>query len=182
MPDRGSPLADIAVQGRFGADKGTPGVSLSVRHPASIVTIIARNDKSQALKLTLDRMQGCTVQWAGADQYYAVADGLKEGELYSELKSRLNVLASVSDQSHGRVILRITGPKARNVLAKGTPVDLHRDEFPVGKSAVTQMAHVGVHLTRTGEDAFELSVFRGFAESFWEWLTEQSEEFGYQVK
>jgi sarcosine oxidase subunit gamma len=43
------------------------------------------------------------------------------------------------------------------------------------------MAHVGVHLTRTGENAFELSVFRGFAESFWEWLAQQAEEFGYQV-
>lgn len=182
MPDRVSPLADIAVQGRFGADKGASGVDLSVRHPASIVAIIARNGKSQALKLTLDRMQGCAIQWAGADQYYAVADGLGEGELYSELKSRLDVLAAVSEQSHGRVILRISGPKARNVLAKGTPVDLHPDEFPVGKSAVTQMAHVGVHLTRTGEEAFELSVFRGFSENFWEWLTEQSEEFGYQVK
>jgi heterotetrameric sarcosine oxidase gamma subunit len=181
MPDRISPLAGIAVQGRFGADKGAPGVQVSVRHPVSIVAIIARNDKSQALTLTLDRMTGCTVLWAGADQYYALADGMGEGQLYSELKTRLNVLASVSDQSHGRVILRVSGPKARNVLAKGTPVDLHADEFPIGKSAVTQMAHVGVHLTRTGEDAFELSVFRGFAENFWEWLTEQSEEFGYQV-
>ena len=70
----------------------------------------------------------------------------------------------------------------RAVLAKGTPVDLHDDEFAVGRSAVTQMAHVGVHLTRTGEDGFELSVFRGFSESFWEWLTEQAEEFGYLVR
>ena len=31
-------------------------------------------------------------------------------------------------------------------------------------------------------DAFELSVFRGFSENFWEWLTEQAEEFGYMVK
>ena len=67
------------------------------------------------------------------------------------------------------------------MLAKGTPVDLHKSEFLIGKSAVTQMAHVGVHLTRTGEDAFELSVFRGFAESFWEWLAQQAEEFGYRV-
>ncbi len=182
MPDRISPLADIAVQGRFGAGKGAPQVELSVRHPASIVAIIAHNGKAEALIATLNRMKGCAIQWAGADQYYAVADGMKESELYSELKTRLNVLASVSDQSHGRVILRISGPKARNVLAKGTPVDLHPDEFPVGKSAVTQMAHVGVHLTRASEDAFEVSVFRGFAESFWEWLTEQSEEFGYQIK
>ena len=69
----------------------------------------------------------------------------------------------------------------RSVLCKGTPVDLHESEFEIGKSALTQMAHVGVHLTRVGKDVFELSVFRGFSESFWEWLTEQAEEFGYQV-
>ncbi|MGH6855456.1 MAG: sarcosine oxidase subunit gamma [Aestuariivirga sp.] len=182
MPDRVSPLADIALQGRFGADKGAPGVELSVRHPVSIIAIIARHGKAKALKAALDRMTGCAILWAGAEQYYAVADGMAEAELYAELKARLNVLASVSDQSHGRVTLRISGPKARNVLVKGTPVDLDAKEFPIGKSAATQMAHVGVHLTRTGEDAFELSVFRGFATSFWEWLTEQSEEFGYQVR
>ena len=94
----------------------------------------------------------------------------------------LDGLASVSDQSHGRVVIRVAGAKARDVLAKGTPVDLHPDAFPVGTSAMTQMAHVGVHLTRVAEDAYDLSVFRGFAESFWEWITEQAEEFGYQVK
>jgi sarcosine oxidase gamma subunit len=28
---------------------------------------------------------------------------------------------------------------------------------------------------------FELSLFRGFSENFWEWLTEQAEEFGYMT-
>ena len=177
-----SPLADIAVQGRFGAGKGVPGVELSVRHPCSIVTIIARKGKASALAKALGELKNCTVQWAGADQYYAVSEQQGEEALYTELKAILAGLASVSDQSHGRVIIRIEGSKVRNVLAKGTPVDLYADEFPVGKSALTQMAHVGVHLTRVGEDAFELSMFRGFAESFWEWITTQAEEFGYQVR
>jgi len=174
---RVSPLADVAIQGRFGADQGAPGVFLSVRHPFSIVTVIARRGKAAQVKKAL----GSTALWAGPDQYYVVADQRGEAALYRELKQALGDSASVIDQSHGRVILRIAGPKARAVLAKGTPVDLYTDQFAMGQSAVTQMAHVGVHLTRTGEDAFELSVFRGFAESFWEWLTEQSEEFGYQV-
>jgi heterotetrameric sarcosine oxidase gamma subunit len=38
-----------------------------------------------------------------------------------------------------------------------------------------------VHVSRTGEDAFELSLFRGFAESFWEWLAEQAQEYGYEI-
>ena len=190
-----SALADVAVQGRFGADKGAPGVTLSVRHPMSIVTIIARKGQSAALGKAIEAAYKCplpgvgesaakgalTFHWCGPEQYYAVAEGMVDGELYRELKARLDGLASCSDQSHGRIILRIAGPKARTLLAKGTPVDLHPSVFGPGKSAVTQMAHVGVHLAQTGRDEFELSVFRGFAESFWEWLTEQAEEFGYQV-
>ena len=174
-----SPLAGIALQGRFGADKGGPGVSFSVRHPLSIVTVIARAGKCKAVAAALSSYDA---QWAGPEQYFVVAEGRGEGALYREFKIALAGIASVSDQSHGRVIIRADGPKVRNVLAKGTPVDLHTDEFAVGKSALTQMAHVGVHLTRVGDDAFDLSVFRGFAESFWEWITTQAEEFGYQVK
>jgi sarcosine oxidase gamma subunit len=36
-------------------------------------------------------------------------------------------------------------------------------------------------VSRWGDDAFELSLFRGFSEHFWEWLTEQAEEFGYDT-
>jgi methylglutamate dehydrogenase subunit D len=192
---RVSPLVDIAVQGRFGADKGVPGVTLSVRHPMSIVTIITRKGQAEALGKAIEAAYKCRLpgvgastgkgamsfHWCGADQYYAIAEGKTEGELYRELKARLEGLASCSDQSHGRIILRIAGPKARALLAKGTPIDLHPTVFGPGKSAVTQMAHVGVHLAQTDADVFELSVFRGFSENFWEWLTEQAEEYGYQV-
>jgi sarcosine oxidase subunit gamma len=178
---RASPLASVLTPGNFGADRGGPGVRLSVRHPASIITVIARKGRADDLAAALNELLNCAVHWAGFEQYYVVAEGRTEGALYMELKDKLDGIASVSEQSHGRVIIRIAGPKSRAVLAKGTPVDLHADEFPIGKCAVTQMAHVGVHLVRTGADAFELSVFRGFAESFWEWLTEQSEEFGYRV-
>jgi methylglutamate dehydrogenase subunit D len=78
-------------------------------------------------------------------------------------------------------VIGVAGPKSRAVLAKGTPVDLHDSQFPVGKSALTLIAHVGVHITRTGQDAFTISVFRGFSESLWEWLTLSSAEAGYQI-
>ena len=171
---RPSPLADIAVQGRFGTGRGATGVTLSVRHPLTIFTVIARKGKSKAVADALAKMKGVQVQWAGPDQYFVQGEGVFVVELGG--------LASVSDQSHGRVVIRIEGPNVRHVLAKGTPVDLHADEFPVGKSALTQMAHVGVHLTRVAGDAYDLSVFRGFSESFWGWLTEQAEQYGYLVR
>jgi sarcosine oxidase subunit gamma len=196
MPSRVSPLADVAVQGRFGADKGAPGVVLGLRHPLSIVIVIARKNQAQALSTAIEqhyglacpppgrsaRRNGLTLHWCGAEQWYALAEARGEGELYRELATKLRGLASCSDQSHGRVIITIAGPKARHMLAKGTPVDLHPQPFAAGQCAVTQMAHVGVHLAQVGPDDFELSVFRGFSESFWEWLTEQAEEFGYLVR
>src|SRR4051812_23314901 len=136
---RASPLADVAVPGRFGADKGAPGVVLGQRHPVSIVTVIARSGQTSALSAAVRGRygvscpepgrfadgDGLTLHWCGADQWYAVADGRPEGALYRELEDGFRGLASCSDQSHGRVIITISGPKARNVLAKGTPVDLH---------------------------------------------------------
>lgn len=194
---RVSPLAAVYRQGRYGADiAGDPGVRLALRHPVSIVTVIARKGKAKALSAALKAAWGIeapapghsasgrggiTVHWCGADQYFVVADNLAEGALHDDLVKRLAGLASISEQSHGRVVISLSGPMARHVLAKGTPVDLHPRAFGPGRCAMTQMAHVGVHLAQVGPEAYELSLFRGFAENFWEWLTEMALEFGYEV-
>ena len=83
---RASPLAHTAVPGRFGADRGFPDVELSVRHPASIVTVIARKGYSDRVAAALNGIESGAVHWAGFDQYYVVADGLSEGVLYEGLK------------------------------------------------------------------------------------------------
>ena len=193
---RVSALAHVMRYGRFGADhEGGPGVTLGLRHPVSIVTVIARKGKARALSTALsdsfgfatpapgrsEGARGASIQWAGPEQWLVVREDQRDGALYNDLAGRLDGLASVSDQSHGRVIISVSGARVRDVLAKGTPVDLHPRVFDEGDCAVTQMAHVGVHITQTGPDAFEISLFRGFAESFWEWLTEMALEFGYEV-
>lgn len=78
---------------------------------------------------------------------------------------------AVSHQSHGRVRIALTGPQARFLLAKGCGVDFSPAMFPVGFAAPTLFNHVGIHVTRTGEDRFELLVLRSFAQSLWEELT-----------
>ena len=192
---RRSPLDGVIQPGRYGA-AGDTGVALAVRHPLSIVTVIAQNGMAAAVSEAIEKHYGAacpppgrsvsagevTVHWAGAEQWFVIADKFAEGMLYRDLAERLAGLASVSDQGHGRVILSLSGARARDVIAKGTPVDVHPREFAPGHCAVTQMAHVGVHLACVGTDAYELSLFRGFAESFWHWLGEMAEEFGTQVK
>jgi heterotetrameric sarcosine oxidase gamma subunit len=190
------PLKALLRQGRYGAEHADgPGVQLSVRHPLSIATVIARKGKADSLSAELEGKFGIplpaprfmaagptlALQWCGAEQYFALSESFGEGELFRTLAKELDGLASVSDQSHGRVVIGISGRKARNVLAKGSPVDFHPRVFPLNGTAMTQMAHVGVHVSRNGDNAFEISLFRGFSENFWEWLTVQSEEFGFEI-
>ena len=114
---RVSALQDVAVQGRFGADKGVPGVSLSVVHPLAIAMVIARKGNSKAVKEVLASLRSVDVLWAGPDQYF-VQSTKTETALLADLQNKLQGLASITDQSHGRVVLRISGPKARAVLTK----------------------------------------------------------------
>ncbi len=194
---RANVLAHDAVPGRYGAVRdGGPGVTLSVRHPLSIVTVIARKGKLAALDEALRGWlgkttpgpnrtatgKGVTIAWAAPEQWFLVAEGRVDGALYADAQARLQGLASVSDQGHGRIVIRLSGPKARAVLAKGTAVDFHPRSFGPGQCAVTQMAHIGVHVTQVDADSYDLQMFRGFSEGFWEWLTEMAEEYGYEVR
>jgi heterotetrameric sarcosine oxidase gamma subunit len=88
---------------------------------------------------------------------------------------------TVTVLSAGRVRIRVTGAKARDVLAKGISLDLHPAAFQVGRSAQTGLHHTGVFLERAGEDSYEIYVPRTYAESIWEWLIDAALPFGYDV-
>ncbi len=196
MPDtenifkRVSPLAGVAVTGQYGSGR-KKGVSITLCPPGSVVLVAARNGKTTALSALMKKhfslavpKQGCSerhndraMHWAGPGQWYLTSPD----NLHEALAKKLSGIASVVDQSHGRVTIAIAGPNARDVLAKGTPVDLHPDVFKPGNCALTEMAHTAVHLVQTRENEYQLSLYRGFAESFWEWLCEMSMEFGYEV-
>lgn len=97
----------------------------------------------------------------------------------------LGDLAATADQSDGYAVLRLTGPRVRDALAKLVFIDLHPDAFAVGSVASTQAAHLGVILWRlddAGDGAvFEIAMYRSFAGSFWHALSESAAEFGLQA-
>ena len=94
---RTSALQSVAVQGRFGADKGAPGVTLSIIHPLAIAMVIARNGKAKALKEALATLKSVDVLWAGPDQYFVQSANKSEAALHTELKNKLGNIASISE-------------------------------------------------------------------------------------
>ena len=192
-----SALDDVVVHGRFGRSLPEgPGVALSLIHPCEVVSLIAARGKTRALAAAMKKdfgldlpdmgasasARGVSLHGTAPEQWLAVAPASAAGTLAGRLDRKLGSMAMVTDQSHGRTVMRIEGARARDVLAKGTAVDLRPTSFKPGMCAATQIGHVGVLIACTGTDSFELSVLRSFAEGFWLGLCELALEWGYEVR
>lgn len=88
-----------------------------------------------------------------------------------DLEHRLAGLAGVSDQTGAYRLFRIEGPQARTLLQRGVAIDLDDSAFATGAVAITVIAYIDVILRRLdGDGAYELWVYRSYADSFLAWL------------
>ncbi|MEM9581032.1 MAG: sarcosine oxidase subunit gamma [Pseudomonadota bacterium] len=71
--------------------------------------------------------------------------------------------AALTDQSDAWCVLELKGAGAEDVLARLAPVDLRQRTVKRGHCLRTQLNHMGVHITRTGNEAFRLMCFRSMA-------------------
>ena len=114
-----------------------------------------------------------------------MAEGEEGAAFADDLARDLAGLASVTDQTDGRTVLRVSGPRVRDMLAKGCMLDLHDKVFRVGDTATTPVALLNVQITRlpdeSGAAQFELAVMRSFAVSLLHVLEAASAEFGLEI-
>ena len=89
-------------------------------------------------------------------------------------------LGATLDLSHSRTQLRLTGPRAAELLNRLLPIDLRDSNFRVDAVVSSAMHHVGVTLWRSTA-GYELFMPRGFALSTWEVLFESAQQFGVEV-
>jgi sarcosine oxidase subunit gamma len=120
--------------------------------------------------------------WSGVGQWLAMVEGEDGTAFERRLRIALGDLASVTDQSDSRMIVRIAGPHARASLAKGVPIDLHASAFRAGDVAATTVAYIGLLLWQVdATPTYEFLVPRSYAAACWDWLAESAAEFGIQV-
>lgn len=190
-----SSLFGIPIPGHHGADAAA-GVTLTPRNDLALATVIARRGQHDRLAQRVRDTFGLDLPatprraeagptafvWSGAGEWLACAEGIEPATFEGRLRSELAGLASVSNQSDGRTIVRVSGPRARDMLAKGVMVDLHPRAFGPGDVAVTSIAYIGAHLWQLdAAPTYELAVYRSFGVSFWRWLIETGAEFGVTV-
>lgn len=160
----------------------------------SFVSITARKGCLDALRAKIKEQYGLdlpdasravagekvSIIWAGPDQWVVTAPDPETRDLEFELREVLGGLASVVDQSSGRTVIRISGERARDVLAKGLPLDLHPKAFQPGHAAITHIDHIGAMFWQLdASPVYEVAVFRSFTESFADWLVHSAHEFAH---
>jgi methylglutamate dehydrogenase subunit D len=191
-----SALDGVVAVGRHGRRTGDPGVVVSEVRGVGLATVTARKGRRGALVdvaraafgVELPSEPRCVTAremafiWSGPDQWLACRYPAPARGMEAVLAEPFAGLASIVEQSHGRTLLRVAGPRVRDALAKGLAIDLHPREFKTGYAAVTGVAHIGVHLWQTDDGpTYELAVPRGLALSFWHWLEASSAEYGLEL-
>ncbi|GAB4352425.1 MAG: sarcosine oxidase subunit gamma [Kiloniellaceae bacterium] len=192
MSDAISPLKGHAEPRTAG--QGAPGVTLTERKLVSLVQIAAWPDTAEPVEGIVASLLGCAPPQrrdgsSGGPEGAILALGAgrllaenRDPRLAEHLAGQIGPdLGAVTDLSHARIAIRVSGPRAAWVLAKGLAVDLHPSAFPPLKVAQAAIHEVGVIVRRLSPESFDLYVYRGFALSFWHWLTEAAEETGYRV-
>lgn len=172
-----------------------PGVVVSARPERQLATVIARKGAGAELARRLRPATGLalpegpnrvaagpmTALGTGPRSWLVMEEGGEPG-LADRLAEALGPAAAVADQSDGYAVLRIAGPRTRDLLAKGIAIDLHPRAFDLRSAAVTRCAHLGVTLWQVDEvPTFEMAVARAYAGSFAHWLGASAAEFGLEV-
>ncbi|RWL98346.1 MAG: sarcosine oxidase subunit gamma [Mesorhizobium sp.] len=191
-----SPLDRALVAGPYGA-QGKAGVSLTEIHNFDLVQVMARRGKAgEMIAAAKARFSAAapetpravsaadaTLIWSGPDQFLVLSKGGKHS--IEALAPGFAGSASLSDQSHARALISVSGDKARAMLAKLSSIDLHSDVFGIGAAAATSMDHTSVTLwrggDRKGQAVFNLLVFATFAESLWHTILDSAAEYGVTI-
>lgn len=191
-----SGLDRVLVQGRHGAEVDAPGVIISLRDNLALASVMVRNSKAEDLQRRINEKFGVvlpstprhvtngpfSLAWAGPGRWLAAHANEAPSLFEKRLGAEFSGLASVTNQSDGRSIIRVGGPKARETLAKGVPLDLDPRAFSPGDTALTVAAHVNVHFWQIdAAPTYDFAVFRSFAAAFCRWLLASAAEFGAEI-
>jgi len=152
-------------------DSGDPAFVAAVKSAAGLDLAI------QANRFTAAADQACL--WLGPNEWLILGPSGGEAAFVAELRKALaGQHAAVTDVSESRTTILLQGPRARDLLQKGVPIDLHPREFQPGHCAQTHIAGANIILRQTDDrPTYEILVLNSFAEHLWLWLESAAREY-----
>lgn len=208
---RQSPLAHLGLEGCAATDRGEAGIGMAERPFPAIVNLRGKPEDKAFLAAAKEILgfdlpetpnsvagkDGLTAFWLSPEEWWVIADeggGFEaENTLADKLRAALaDVHCAVTGVGESRTCIRISGPKAQDLLAKGCPLDLDpRALGPgafggAGRCAQSHVAKTLIVLHLVTDDEAEgmcldIYVLRSFAEYLWSWLEDAAREYGLTV-
>ena len=181
-------------------DTGSPGVVLTERPFLGYVNL--RGDAGDAPFLaavegvldmglpvdpnTIAEGEDITVCWMGPDEWLLVLRPGAQTRCVTDLREALGEHhASAVDTTGGYTLVNVSGPRRRELLAKGCTLDLHPRSSSPGQCAQTNLGKAGVVLIPRGKgsdsQSFDVIVRRSFADYLGLWLHHSAREYGLQI-
>ena len=114
-----------------------------------------------------------TVLWLSIDQWLVTLPREKLPKTFATLRKKTEGLfALATDMSDARTVIRLRGDGAREVMMKGTSVDMLAPDIEAGTVRRMLFAEIAAlcHVIGTEPEELELYVFRSYADYAWEWL------------
>jgi len=188
-----SPLQSIHKKGLFGDHhKKNENELLNITEVTSlnIVQIFQyKNSKINlsnvnidGLELTLQNSKVSTnkdtrILWNAPNTWLVVS---KKKDIVKIVKEKCNnENFAITDISHARAIIKITGPQAKEVLKKGCPINFNEFKKNNCASSVFHGISIVVDCLDVEIQTFNIIVLRSFGESLYHHITDASLEFGY---
>jgi len=111
------------------------------------------------------------ILWLSVDQWLILCPRGKAGELVAALRAGLAGIHSLAvDVSDMRAIIRVEGEGAREVLLKGSSLDLLDESYAPGTVRRMRFAEIAALLHVVEENVIDIYVFRSYAHYTWEFL------------
>lgn len=173
MAERNSPLASyapaFAAASRTGALRlaelpflAQINLRIDPNSPTAGKIALALDTPLPTAPNTFTRSGELTVAWLGPDEWLVIAPDGQQGTLTQRLATAAGAEhASVIDVSARRTTLVVAGPRARDLLAHGSALDLHPDIFTTGHCAQTTLARTNAILLARSASSPEFWVLCG---------------------
>lgn len=109
--------------------------------------------------------------WLSIDQWLILCSRAKAAELVKNLVADLgNIHSLVVDVSDMRAVLRLEGEGVREVLLKGSSLDLLGDDYAAGTVRRMRYAEIAALLHVVEDTVFDVYVFRSYADYAWDFI------------
>jgi sarcosine oxidase subunit gamma len=141
-----------------------PTATIALAPPRHIASVTAYNGATAALESALGvslpkpgrslTAAGILWLWSGPNSWLAISQT-------PLALAAVTPHAALTDQSDGKAIFLISGPRTRATLQKLIPIDLHETIFLADHTALTLAGHIPIQLWREGE-TFCIACFRSF--------------------